>query len=299
MNDFLPVIRDILRHFLSVSPMKGARLKPLVALEFERRTKTKFQNAFWMHVKFSDLLREVGDLVEIEVPSGPGDILVRLRVAEGAQPSITPASPYAALHPYIQPELWHAFNNPDTQRRRFYHRQTKEVLHFVDGQVSDLAYEKRVRADRDFVEIKPILGSQHSAWMKEFIRSQSIPETLQRSLQSIAEIPYSSSLNRTFTLALDRSADAWRRFRTGKVIDLIRKWAEENNVALPELIRVPPERVMRESIEAATASSVAAVAEMPEARKMLHAILDSLDDADLGQVLIPASLLAKIVGRRI
>lgn len=297
MSDFLPVVREILRECLSVAPMKGARLKPLVMVEFERRTRTSFAQAFWNFPKFSDLLKVVEDLVEID-RSGPADILIRLRSHEASSTSSSASVSNLSSQPYIHPGLWHAFNNPDGRRRRFYHRKTGEVVHYVEGSQVDADFVARVAADPDFVEIKPIPVAEHSAWMKEFATTQMLPETTRAAAISLASVPYTSQLNRAFTAALEGYAEGWRRFRTSKVLARVQKWAKENNIAIPELIRTPVERAIDAASNVSAATTGAALGLTHDTRKLLHALVDSLDETDLAHVLVPASALVRIAGAR-
>lgn len=307
MNNFLSVVRDILRECLSATALKGARLKPLVANEFERRTGVSFRQAFWNSPKFSDLLKLNEDLVELDT-SAPGDIMVRLRApASGIGAGVianyltlgfgTPVNAsYLTAQPYVHPGLWHAFTNPDPRRRRFFHRHTREVVHYLEGDNSGALFVARVSADPNFVEIKPVSAVDQSEWMKEFVHRQSLPESTRKSLLSIAELPYTSHLNRAFTGALEGHSEGWRHFRTAKMLERIHRWAEDNNVALPELIRTPTERPIKRTVETLPPPSptLGAAPMRADTRRMLHALVDMLDEAELSHVLVPASALLKI-----
>ncbi len=294
MNDFLPVFREILRQYLSVTPMKGARLKPLVVREFERRTKENFHRAFYNYPRFTDLLKANSDLVEID-RSGATDIIVRLCANQSAETAAVSPTTYISEQPYIQASLWHAFTNPDEKRRRFYNPGSAEVVHYVEGNGSSEPIQAMARRGADSVEIKPIPREDHSAWMKEFVESQSLPEGTRAALLSIAELPYTSQLNRAFQAALEKHAEGWRRYRTTKVLERIKAWAEKNSVSVPELFRPTPERAINDAISTVGSSPVTQVAGAPvDLRKLLHAAVDALDEAELVHVLLPATALVKI-----
>ena len=199
-----------------------------------------------------------------------------------------------STQPYIQPDLWHAFTNPDSRRRRFYHRKTAEVVHYVEGNGADAAFASKVSADPEYVEIEPIPRADHNIWMREFVQSNAVPDATRAALLSIASVPYTSQLNRAFGGALEKNVDAWRRFRTAKVLECVKRWAEDNGVSVPELIRTQSERAIREVAKLEAVVAPATASAITESRKLLHALVDALDESDLAHVLIPATILAKI-----
>jgi hypothetical protein len=156
-----------------------------------------------------------------------------------------------------------------------------------------------VAADQDFVEIKPIPRAEHSAWMKEFVHSQQIPEATRSPLLSIAALPYTSHVNRAFGAALEKYVDAWRRFRTVRVLERVKAWAAQNNLVVPDLFRSPLERGIKEAsaqAQGVATSSAPVVGVSADTKKLLHALVDALEERELPHVLIPASVLSRIAG---
>ncbi|MDZ4819707.1 MAG: OST-HTH/LOTUS domain-containing protein, partial [Planctomycetota bacterium] len=286
--------------FLAAGPVKGARLKPIFVSEFERQSGESFARSFWSFPKFSDLLRSMPDLVEVIPPNGPGDITVRLWVTPSsvASPSST-ASPVPAPIKFIPSPLWHAFTNPDPKRRRYYHRKTSDVIHYVDGDGSELgkAFAAKVATDPSYVEITPISPLEQSTWMQEFLSAQSLTERTRSSLDGITEVPYSSQINKAFAAALGERAGDWRSFRISKVHAKIQEWATRYGLHIlqavhtqePAIAARPSETTALQKSEVASTSPIDA-----ETRRLLHAVVDALEPRELANVLVPASVLSRI-----
>lgn len=304
MIDNLTVARSILQKFLSAGPLKGARLKPLFVAEFERQTGDSFARAFWNYPKFSEVLRAMPDLVELIPPQGPGDITVRLWVTPttlSQDPASTGVSVSAPLK-YIPSPLWHAFTNPDPKRRRFYHRKTSEVIHYVEGDISNFTklLAAKVSADPNYVEITPISPADQSTWMQEFLTAQSLPERTRSALNGITQVPYSSQINKAFSAAVGERAGDWRSFRIAKVHARVQKWADASGVVLPSGTSLP-ELTPAPSIEASPPQSQDTVSSLPldhGTKRFLHAVVDALEPHEVANVLIPASVLFRIAAAR-
>lgn len=292
MNPHVPVLRNIVADLLRDRPLYGARLKPLVAEEFLRRTGMPFVQAFWDKPKFSLVLRELGDLVEVAA-SGGGDVIVSLR-ADTSRDSLTPPFTLDTGSPqiFVRPALWHAFTNPDLSRRRFYHRLNHEIVHYVEGAPGSGAFSEKVASDPDFVEISPIPPVQHIAWMSEFVSTHPLPEATRNAATKLLSLEYSSQLQRAFSAALESSADAWRYYRTGNVVNCIRQWADQREVDVQGI------RVESSPSLAPAPKAVLPSATQGDLRAELHALIDVLDESDLERVLVPASVLARVTRGR-
>lgn len=304
MSDHLFLARELLRQLLAGGPQKGARLKVVLAREFERRVGTTFQQAFWNFPKFSAFLASNADLLDIVTPGGPGDITVRLRQA-GAPDRLAAAVP-APVSPgmFLPPPVWNAFTNPDPRRRRFFHRATGEIAHYVEG--SQEAPNPRIAAavaeDSNYVEISPAPADKQSAWLKEFLASVPVPESKRSLLGTLAATPYSSAVNTAFGATLGDLAESWRQFRAARVQDTVRDWAERRDVPFDQIVglsvptnRVAAEHGMRPVVASQALQPPASVHEL---RRWLHTVIDTLDAADLSQILLPAGTLFKLTTRR-
>jgi hypothetical protein len=301
MHTPLAVVRQILSKFLRVGPLKGARLKPALVSEFERVTNRRFADTFWQYDKFSDFLNANDDLVEVSRPPGPGDVTVSLRQNETTEPTqaeLIPASPKSQR--FIRRPLWYAFTNPDPRRRRFVHRDTSEVVHFLTGNENGFGqqYASKVAADAAYVEITPISAAEQGAWMKEFIGKLPLNDSVRTSLRTIAEIPFSSEINRAFAASLGDYAEKWREFRTSKVDEHMHKWAEQVGMTLDGIVHKSPELSIDNLPVQPTATMMlgTSLSHYGEIRRLLHHAIDALDDEELRRVLLPASALTRVAG---
>lgn len=303
-DQLVAVARELLTQLLSAGPQKGARLKPLLVREFERRTRTTFQQAFWNFPKFSAFLAANADLLEVIPPGGPGDVTVQLR--KGLLPS-QPLSSATAVppRPFLSKPLWHAFTNPDSKRRRFYHKLSGQLAHYVEGSQThpNPRIAAAVAADPNYAEIVPITAEQQATWMREFLESVTLPEAKRSVVANLMGIPYSSAVNTAFMATLGDYAEGWRKFRAARVHEAARVWAERRGIPFEQ----PAGSGLR-SISAPTGGVMdTAAAETPafagarerDARRWLHTLVDSLETSELTQVLLPATVLLRITsGRR-
>lgn len=309
-TDYLTVAREILSQLLTATPMKGARLKPLLTSQFEARVGQTFFAAFPQFPKLLMFLNANRDLVDVELPSGPGDIFVRIRGSEQTQTPSSPTSTVATpstsasqghlshLFPqgYLDAGLWHAFTNPDPIRKRFYNPVNREVVHFVAGSTnsSDRAFEAKVKAEPNLIEVTPIPAATQSAWMKSFLETIEIPDSKRHLLLSLAALPYTSQMNKAFTAALEVYANAWRHYRTSQVFQFIRNWAQEKGLPARQVLVGVEDQTASTSIEIEAHTPVSKIGDI---KSVLRLVIDSLDDASLSQILIPASVLREILSK--
>jgi hypothetical protein len=295
MSAHLELTRQILTAVLSSGPQLGARLKQELVREFERRSGERFSVIERQFPTLTSLLTANADLVDVTRPSGPGDIMVRLKPQRSAWAIDYPTQ--QAVRPlWIPAELWQAFTNPDRRRRRFYNRTTGHVVHFVDG--SDAELDRRlaaeVSADNNFIGIDYIADFTQSAWMREFLDSVPLPDGIKKTCSHLASAPYVSAVNTAFTVALAEYAVSWKRFRASRVLDSVQEWAERSGVDLR------PVTTASEELPATATEGVTAGTEIGEsdARKTLHTLIDSLADKDLEHILIPITLASRVMKAR-
>jgi hypothetical protein len=304
MSDHPSIARDLLRQLLAVGPQKGSRLKVLLAREFEKRTGTTFQQAFWNFQKFSAFLAANADLLDIVPPDGPGDITIRLRQASVFD--LQPLSHPPPVGRFLPPPVWNAFTNPDPRRRRFFHRFSGEISHYIEAsqEPPNPKIAATVATDPNYLEIHPVSAEQQSFWLKEFLASVPIPENKQQVLKALAATPYSSAVNTAFmaTLGVGEFAESWRQFRAARVQEAVRGWADRCGVPFDQVfgLLAPPNQMMTErSMRQETATP--ATQESPstqELRNWLHSLIDHLSAADVSQILLPASTVFKLTTRR-
>jgi hypothetical protein len=254
--------------------------------------------------RLSHLLAANADVVEVFRPNGPGDIRVSLRQSVIGGPEAESESPKV----WYRPDVWAAFVNPDPNRRRFLHRATLEVVHFLTQSDAppNPQLSQRVAKDANFVEIQFANADLQQAWLRDFlVTTPLIPDSYKRVAQHFVNIPFDTSVKAAFVSSLGPHGDAWRRFRAQKINELIMNWAGPRGVdptalrrlstgvestasAIPQL-----ERPGNSSGPRAAAPTVGG-----DSRSRLIEILDALDDAELKQVLIPLSAAERILRHR-
>lgn len=290
MVDHSQVARELLRELLMTGAQRGARLKTLLAREFERRTGTDFSTAFWNYPKFSNFLLANSDLVDVSRPSDPGDVTVRLKQSYAtAEPEMRQDVVINDVSFNLPKPLWHAFTNPDPKRRRFFHRLMHNVVHYVEGSTTDPnpRIAASVQSDRNYVEIIPAMAEQQSQWMKEFARAAPIPSAKKPVIDSLLNVPFTSQLNATFLTALGELSEQWSRSRALHVRQHVEQWANQNGITLDDL-SAETAKVQKPSVSMHYATGTEA-----DLRSMLHLAIDALSSAELAQVLLPATVLSR------
>ncbi|WP_157378031.1 hypothetical protein [Burkholderia ubonensis] len=274
------------------SPEFGARLKQrLNALLVEHGQSRLNERALGFR-RFQEYLeRAHGDLVHIERPREDGDILVSLKSAQTPSPhrADTLNKATGARAP-IRNEVWQAFTNPDSSRKRFLHKQSRAVKHFVEGQPSGIPDEISVAAS-DFIEIKPIEGATQLGWMTRFLNEIDLPASERVVFDAMLNEEYSSSVNSTFTRALGDHGDAWRQFRTKLVTEHISTWASQHSVPMSDLRASPKQRV--------TAKAEGQPSTQLSAREQVLRLLDLISDEDVTRLVLPTLLSTILIKSRI
>ena len=289
MDDLYRLARQRIVFLLQAGhPEPGARLKQRLQREFEKEG-LRFDERRWHFAKFSDFVAANNDIVAIERPAGPGDIVLRLKpdattvVTGASQEQVEPGSRESGA-PVIPSEIWQAFANPDPRRKRFLSRSSSQVVHFVDGENSRQQHEVEMMRS-NFIEIEPIPAQEHTAWMREFLVRAALPDRLKSAIDPIVGTPYSGFVNQVFTSGLGQQyGDAWRHFRTTKVFEYIEQWATKQGLDLVALKVYRPAR---------QADLVRRKSDDGGRRHALHALIDLLTDSELDLILIPAAVAAR------
>jgi hypothetical protein len=282
----------------------GARLKQLLSTDYEASTGSRFHEGALGFRKFSDFLAANNDILEVAPAEGRTDVSVTLRPAARIGPpplrAIPGAQKVGSLPQRLPSALWQAFTNPDPTRRRFFQRTTHRVLHFAPGQTNEanLRAEQTVASDPGFVEVEYIPGDKQLKWMAEFLESTPLPPAQKSILEQFAKEPYTSASNQVFAQALGGFGSAWRRFRYGRVNELIRAWAERNDISAQDLYAA--ERQVMEAAEPRPVDPAPTVGGLPpkdyaELRRVLHAAVDALEGPELDRVLIPAGAIPRLL----
>jgi len=308
MPDYTSSAKSILCDLLGAGPVRGARLKLLFSHAFEGREGVPYAEAFAQFSKFSDLLGQHLDVLQIDRPDGPGDVTVRLREGATAIGTRPPQGAQASASLFMRPDLWQALTNPDPRRRRFVHCVTGEIVHFLadsDAEPNPRIAE-RVAREPQFVEIRAISAETQRTWMQDFVESGALTEARRRIVAPVLDLPYSSQVNTLFAGGLGEQAEAWRGFRARRVADYIRQWCSEKGLEVENVLR--PGGVQRhlptasESPAQLHEAAVKGVATGPhdagDLRRSLVAALEQMTEEELSRVLFPASALLRIHSHR-
>jgi hypothetical protein len=292
------VSRQILVQLLEDGPRYGAQLRPSLERELIRRGILP-QAVFGPFQRFGAFLSANADLLEIIWPHGPGDVRVSLR-SRGHAETTSSESSVLALAPRLKKDVWQAFTNPDLRRRRFIHRQSGEIVHYVEGSTQSPNPEiaARVRSDASYVEVEFAPPELQSAWMKEFLNSAvSIPDWTRRTAEHFTGVPYESSLNTAFITALGEPlGEAWRTFRSTKVFAHVKSWADRCSV--PMALLLPGYALTSPLPGTISEDKTAEQLQDSEMRAVLHAAIDAASNVDLGRVSIPAGVFVRLLRRR-
>lgn len=296
------IARQVLVEILKENgPQLGAKLKVRLMTALGRRLGLPTDAWHALVPKLTHFLAANSDLVNVSRPLGPGDIWVSLRDTPGSQPRAE--AEFTKV--WYRPDVWTAFVNPDPTRRRFFHRQQHEVVHF-STQLSappNPQLAERVAGDPQFVEIQFASAQEQQNWLREFLDTAPlISESQNRVARHFVEMPFDSSINAAFAASLGPHADAWRRFRAKQVDNVAVAWAQRHQIDLETLKRFPApgEPVAHTTLETVLPSLPDPPASEGgiETRLTLLRCMESLDDAELRQVLIPLSAVERILRSR-
>lgn len=293
-HDNLTIERQVLIEVLADGPQLGARLKPRLTEALGKRLGLPPDQWRATIPRLSNFLALHSDLVEVHRPDGEGDITIELR---GAPRVVADAKADSVQLRYL-PSIWAAFLNPDSGRRRFFHRITHEVVHFLDASMEapNPALAARVANDGSFVEIAFASAEIQRGWLAEFLESSSlIPNSLKEVASHFTRLPFTSSVNVGFAAALGQSADAWRRFRANKVNEIITRWAAANQIDGAHLQHAPVEKKKAAQEEPFLLREHAPVRVSSDIRSVLRGLTETMDDAELRSVLVPLSAFHRLI----
>ena len=293
MHD-INLTRQLLIHLLNNrSPEFGARLKQQLSIAFERNGYGRFDEKAFGHIKFSDFLQNAfGDIVSIERRDGAGDILVYLK-----RPQFTPsleqaplAQPSVTVLPKVRNDVWQAFVNSDTNRKRFINRTTGTVRHYLQSESCEARNEVEA-SPGEFIEIRPIDVDTQCEWMRSFVENTHFPLKERKAIEALMGQPYSSNVNAMFTRALGEQGINWRHYRSKQIISRIKDWAKQEGVLFESLLL---ERQYESPSVLSSTRNMAISSLSP--RQQAIKLLDILDEDDISRLVLPviaASILVK------
>jgi hypothetical protein len=234
------IIEQLLVQLLSNQPPEiGARLKQRLNAAFIANGFGRFNEQLLGYRKFKDFLEQgTSGMINVERQGEKGDVWVSLREnirghSESIECSRATARGIGQPQPVVRSDIWQAFCNPDLQRKRFLHKKSVAVRHYMvqQGMPADIGSHLD-----DYLEIVPISGTTQTTWMREFLEFLSISPSKKATLEAIVKEPYSSSINSTLTHALGTTdGGGWRLFRTKQIHSVICKWAQSHTFPLDKL----------------------------------------------------------------
>lgn len=292
--DELAHVKQLIIHLLSTGSFEyGARLKQRLNISLEAQGRPAFDQRKYDSKKFSQfLIAQLADRLALERPDASGDIRVSLKhpVPRTHAAGATPASKHETTAT-IRSDIWQAFTNPDQQRKRFFHRATGDVVHFIEGAQSE--FELAVQATpQHFAEIDFISAQTHKEWMSEFVEWLNLPAPERAPLDGLIAMEYSSSVNAAFTKALGEREQEWRKIRTLKVTERIKAWATQHHVKHDDLML--HRQVHAGSSPVAASTEPAAPTMTP--RQQAIRLLEKMSDEDILTVAIPV-LLSNVLSK--
>ncbi len=230
-------------------------------------------------------------------PTDKGDILVTLKSpSPSAAPvatvvhSVSDASSDTEQQP-IRNEVWQAFSNPDVARRRFLHKKTHAVRHYIEGHDSPI--EKEIKRDEtEYIEIIPILGDAQRRWTAEFLKEINLPMSERSALDAMVAREYTSGINAAFTRALGDHGKAWRRYRTRVITETIEQWARDNLVPLDRLRTDPKAEASGTPQELVRTPPLSA-------RDQAIKLLDLIAEEDISRLVLPTLLSTILIKSRL
>lgn len=109
----------------------------------------------------------------------------------------------------------------------------------------------------------------------------------------LASVPYESSVNWAFASALGVYGEAWRRFRAAKVSDKVEQWAERYAISLQTEDPSPDAGTSPTTTDDAGLLSTSETT-TEDLRKSLQSAITLMSPTELAQVLVPATVCARL-----
>ncbi|HBO9019087.1 OST-HTH/LOTUS domain-containing protein [Pseudomonas aeruginosa] len=283
--DELAQAKQLIIQLLSSEPSEYcARLKQRLNIRLLSMGLPPFDERKHGSKKFSQFLAsQFDDRLTLEKPDGAGDIRVSLKHPAPRAHAVSSA-PASKREPgmAIRSDIWQAFTNPDEKRKRYFHRLTGDVVHFLES--GDEGFRQKVEAaPHQYIEIEFIPSATLQEWMAEFLGLLDLHGHERAPLDSLVAMDYSSSVNKAFTKALGEREGEWRRIRTLKITERIKAWATQHNVKHDDL-------TYRHTPVALSAGVFETPAPVMTPLQQATRLLEKMSDEDILSVAIPVLL---------
>lgn len=277
-------------------PELAARLKQrlntsLLDLGFDR-----FHEKSFGHKRFKDFLyKHFAEILTLVPPAGEGDILVSLKESPAAITAENEPVQVDVVHSLekrvVRSDVWQAFLNQDEERRRYLSKLDGKVVHYRNGEPA--AIKAAVEADRsNYAEIRPIAEKTQQDWFNAFLQEHPPNARIAEKIRPLLEGQLTGTMIEGISHMLGASGNTWRSRRARYIYEHIVQWCTEHGVD-PATISSPP-KVAAHQPDVSSSGSVAAAV-----RKQAHAILDSLSDGDIAQIVLPILVSTVLVKARV
>lgn len=167
---------------------------------------------------------------------------------------------------YVRPDVWRAFVL--STRTAFFARG--------NGRITDASADRARELERDssHIQISPIAESDQLGWAKQFLDSR-VDVLIPVEEQDLRDLV--RGIRNRFGSVVNRD---WKAFRVAKVINHIRRWANDNGLSTEEIL-VPARK------NAKYRSSVAGVGDEGAIRRAVVAAVEEMPLSDLEELAIP------------
>lgn len=296
MTEQHTIVAEILPTLLSEqTPELGARLMQHIRAVFSARGLPEFEPKKEGYLKFSVYLEKLhGDIARVVRIPGESDVHVFKKSHPSSLHQIqqSPLSPTVKQNVVIRSNVWQAFLNPDLSRKRFFNKQSKEIMHFIPSQGTSEEVEVNARPEF-FVEIVPISGTEQLSWMREFLSSTPIKEQERQVIAAQIGEKYSSALNVTFMNSLGAHGTLWRKHRIPRIINHIQVWSQKNDIPFGDLCvsgTLPSPVIKKEQSMENVLTDVFNPTEALPPRQLAHKLLDLMTENDIALMVLPTMM---------
>lgn len=201
------------------------------------------------------LLTRHEDVLHLEVSPTSNEEQKRVPVSEGLD----------RQRFYVRPEFWRAFVL-STGKATFFHR--------TDGRIAEVSSDQNLELERDhnYVRINSIAETDQRDWARQFLNSRTaVSKSTEEDYRDLVR-----GVRNRFESAVNRD---WKAFRVAKVIDHIKRWANDNGL--------PTEQILVPARKDAKYRSYAGLRDEAAIRRAVLAAVEEMPLAELEQLAIP------------
>lgn len=278
-------------------PELAARLKQRINISLVKSGFNRFDEKAFGNKRFTDFLQKhFAETLTLIPPVGQGDVLVALReptAVHAAQIEAPNAELAGVLEkPVVRSDVWQAFLNQDKERRRFFSKADGKVVHYRNAEPADI--KAAVEATpADYVEILPIPEQTQLDWFRAFLQKNPANPRYAGAIQQLLDADIGSVAIESITHMLASQGDVWRAQRARLIHAHIAEWCAKHGLRAEAICNPPKVQPASKLAPPATA-----IESSTAVRKQAQAILDSLSDGDIAQIVLPILVTTVLVRAR-